>query len=111
MDTTCPELVTDSQMARILRVNLRWLRAEAEAGRIPSVKAERRYLFNRLAVEKTLAARAEGNRLAAVETAEIFRLLRTVEAEFGGNCRTATVLRQELALRDKKALDVEGTPQ
>ena len=57
MNTESP-LVTDSQMARILRVNVRWLRAEADAGRIPCLKAELRYLFNRQAVEKCLAARA-----------------------------------------------------
>lgn len=60
--TTCPELLTDSQMARILRVSLRWLRAEAEAGRIPAVKAERRFLFNRTAVERTLTDRAAQER-------------------------------------------------
>ena len=37
---------------------MRWLRAEAEAGRIPCVKAERRLLFNREAVVKTLSDRA-----------------------------------------------------
>jgi hypothetical protein len=58
MNTTCLELLTDSQLARILRVNVRWLRSEAEAGRIPSVKAERRFLFNRAAVEQVLAERA-----------------------------------------------------
>lgn len=58
MNTTCPELLTDSQMARTLRVNVRWLRSEAEAGRIPAVKAERRFLFNREAVERALAQRA-----------------------------------------------------
>ena len=58
MNTTCPELLTDSQMARTLRVNVRWLKSEAEAGRIPAVKAERRYLFNREAVVRVLAERA-----------------------------------------------------
>ena len=58
MDTTCRELLTDSQMARTLRVNVRWLRSEANAGRIPAVKAERRFLFNREAVERALAQRA-----------------------------------------------------
>jgi len=45
-------------MARTLRVNVRWLRAEAEAGRIPAVRAERRFLFNPHAVVRTLADRA-----------------------------------------------------
>ena len=60
MNTTCPELLTDSQMARTLRVNVRWLRAEAQAGRIPALKAERRFLFNPEAVLRTLADRAAG---------------------------------------------------
>jgi hypothetical protein len=45
-------------MARTLRVNVRWLRSEAEAGRLPAVKAERRYLFNPDAVFRVLAERA-----------------------------------------------------
>jgi hypothetical protein len=58
MNTTCPEIITDSQLARVLRVSVRWLRAEAEAGRLPCVRAERRLLFNREAVVKTLSDRA-----------------------------------------------------
>ena len=58
MHNTCPDLLTDSQMARTLRVNVRWLRSEAQAGRIPAVRAERRYLFNPEAVVRTLADRA-----------------------------------------------------
>jgi len=56
--TSYPELLTDSQMARTLRVTVRWLRAEADADRIPCVKAERRYLFSRQAVLRALAERA-----------------------------------------------------
>jgi hypothetical protein len=51
-------LVTDSQMARILRVHVRWLRAEADAGRLPCVRAETRYLFDRQLIEQTLLERA-----------------------------------------------------
>lgn len=58
MNTTCSELLTDSQMARKLRVTVRWLRGEADAGRVPALKAERRYLFNPDAVVRALAARA-----------------------------------------------------
>lgn len=58
MENTQPKLVTDSQMARILRVRVSWLRNEAEAGRLPSVNAGNRYLFNRDAVVNALAERA-----------------------------------------------------
>ena len=58
MNTTCPEIITDSQLARILRVSVRWLRDEAEGGRLPCIRAERRFLFNRQAVVSALAERA-----------------------------------------------------
>ena len=45
-------------MARQLRVTARWLRAEAEAGRVPCLKAEKRYLFAPAIVERVLAERA-----------------------------------------------------
>lgn len=46
-------------MARRLRVPVRWLRAEAEAGRIPHVRAERVLLFDPEAVERVLLERAQ----------------------------------------------------
>lgn len=52
------ELLTDSEMARELRVRVSWLRSEAKAKRIPSVDAGNRYLFNREAVVQVLADRA-----------------------------------------------------
>jgi hypothetical protein len=52
------KLVTLSQMARRLRVPVRWLRAEAEGGRVPHLKAERVFLFNPQAVEQALVLRA-----------------------------------------------------
>jgi hypothetical protein len=45
-------------MARQLRVPVRWLKAEAEAGRIPHVQAERVFLFDPVAVEAVLVDRA-----------------------------------------------------
>ena len=45
-------------MARLLRIPVRWLRAEAEAGRIPHVKADRVFLFNPETVEQVLLERA-----------------------------------------------------
>jgi len=68
MESTCPLLVTDSQMARILRVTVRWLRAEAEAGRLPCVRAESRLLFNRAAVVETLSNRAASEYISAEGT-------------------------------------------
>jgi hypothetical protein len=44
--------------ARRFRVPVRWLRAEAEAGRIPHVKAERVFLFDPDVVERILLERA-----------------------------------------------------
>ena len=45
-------------MARRLRVSVRWLREEAEAGRVPALSAERQMLFNPDAVEHALSERA-----------------------------------------------------
>lgn len=52
------DLLTDSEMARELRVRVSWLRSEAKAKRIPCVDAGNRYLFNREAVVQVLADRA-----------------------------------------------------
>jgi excisionase family DNA binding protein len=52
------EVLTVNRMARRLGVTARWLRAEAEAGRVPCLRAGNRYLFNPLAVEQALAQRA-----------------------------------------------------
>ena len=51
-------LVTASAMARRLRVTLRWLRAEAEAGRLPCIRAEKQLLFDADVVERVLLERA-----------------------------------------------------
>jgi len=45
-------------MARLLKVSAGWLKAEADAGRVPSLRAGRSYLFAPGAVEKALAERA-----------------------------------------------------
>ncbi len=47
-----------NQMARRLRVTNSWLRSEADAGRVPCLKADKRYLFAPNAVERALAKRA-----------------------------------------------------
>jgi len=54
-----PELLTASQMARRLRVQVRWLRDEAEAGRVPSLDVGNTFLFNEQAVTAALAERAK----------------------------------------------------
>jgi len=50
-------------MARRLGVTQKWMRAEAEAGRIPCLRAGRRFLFNPAAVEQAFAARAAQSRI------------------------------------------------
>ena len=46
-------------MARRLHVTTKWLRGEAEAGRLPHLKAGDRFLFVGDAVEKILYERAK----------------------------------------------------
>lgn len=52
------ELLTLSRLARRLGVTQQWLRDQANAGTIPCLKAGNRYLFNPVAVEEALAAKA-----------------------------------------------------
>jgi len=47
-------------MARRLRVRSDWLRAEAEAGRLPAVKAGDTWLFDSNLIERLLLERARG---------------------------------------------------
>jgi hypothetical protein len=56
---TCEPLIVDlDKLARLLRLSRRWLRAEASAGRIPSILAGKRRLFNPDAVRAAIAAQA-----------------------------------------------------
>jgi hypothetical protein len=57
-----PALLPAGPTARLLRVPVAWLRAEAEAGRVPCLRAGNVFLFSPAAVEKELAARAAENR-------------------------------------------------
>jgi hypothetical protein len=57
-----PALLPVGPMARFLRVPVTWLRAEAEAGRVPCLRAGKVLLFNPSAVEQALAVRAAENR-------------------------------------------------
>jgi len=52
------ELVSLGVLSRELRVTQSWLRAEAEAGRVPCLRAKGRFLFSRAAVETALLERA-----------------------------------------------------
>ena len=58
MMTDLPRLLPTGPMARRLRVPVRWLRGEAEAGRVPCLKAGRVFLFSPAAVEAALVERA-----------------------------------------------------
>lgn len=54
------QLVSDRAMARQIGVPIGWLKAEAEAGRVPSLKAGRTHIFNPVAVVAALSERAAG---------------------------------------------------
>ena len=56
--THLPRLLPLGPMARRLRVPARWLRAEADAGRVPCLKAENAILFDADEVERVLLQRA-----------------------------------------------------
>jgi hypothetical protein len=53
------ELLTLSRAARRFNLTIRWLRAEAEAGRVPCLQAGARYLFELRALSDCLARRAQ----------------------------------------------------
>ncbi len=53
------ELLTIRQAAEQVNLPVRWLKAEAEAGRIPHLRIGRRLMFNLQAVRKALLDRAE----------------------------------------------------
>jgi hypothetical protein len=57
---TDSNLLTVVALAHRLRLPAGWLKAEAKAGRIPSLKIGRYMRFNAVAVERRLAARASG---------------------------------------------------
>ena len=58
METSNTKLLPLRNLARTLHVPARWLREEAEAGRIPALRAGRNFLFELGAVESALLARA-----------------------------------------------------
>lgn len=59
MNTQPPnDIVTLDELSRRLKLSKAWLHREANAGRLPSLRAGKRRLFNPAAVSATLAARA-----------------------------------------------------
>jgi hypothetical protein len=54
-----PKLLPVGPMARRIRVSVAWLREEAEAGRVPCLKAGKVFLFAPDAVETVLEKRAK----------------------------------------------------
>jgi hypothetical protein len=67
MDT---ELLPLARAARRIGVPIRWLRAEAEAGRVPCLRAGARYLFDLGALTATLAERARSEPCMHTPTAD-----------------------------------------
>lgn len=61
------KLLTTPFMARRLRVPVGWLREEAEAGRIPAIKAGRVFLFDPETTERVLVERARQQREGAAD--------------------------------------------
>jgi len=58
-DRQQPKLLPVNLAARRLRVPVKWLREEAEAGRIPHLKAGKQILVHPPSVEATLLERAK----------------------------------------------------
>lgn len=52
------ELLNLPRMSRRLGVAQQWLKEEADAGRVPCLKAGKRYLFDAVAVQGAIASRA-----------------------------------------------------
>lgn len=59
MENRKNNLLKTGQMARCLGVPARWLREEAEAGRIPALKADNIFLFDPETVTRILTERAQ----------------------------------------------------
>jgi hypothetical protein len=59
------KLLPLSQVARELRVPVKWLRDEALAGRVPHLRAGTQFLFDLEALTDVLAKRARSNGSAA----------------------------------------------
>jgi hypothetical protein len=73
-------------MARRLRVPVKWLRAEAEAGRLPHVRADRAFLFDPDAVERVLLAHAQRMEIEPSDD-PLMVLVHRAEAEVEGGAK------------------------
>lgn len=60
MSNTEKDLIPLNVAARRLKVPVKWLRAEAETGRVPAINAAGRWLCSYSAVEAALLNRAKG---------------------------------------------------
>jgi len=58
MDKTTSQLLSLPALAEALKLPKKWLRAEANAGRLPHLRIGSRYRFNRAAVEAAILRRA-----------------------------------------------------
>lgn len=65
------KLFTGATLARWLGVPTAWLHAEADAGRLPHIKAGNVYLFDAETVERILRERAAKEGLTSQEAARI----------------------------------------
>lgn len=63
-------LLPINTVARRLRVPVRWLRGEAESGRIPCLRADGKFLCDLEAVERALLERAWANAPADARRAD-----------------------------------------
>ena len=71
MVTGAPQLLPAGAMAQRLRVTTGWLRDEADAGRLPCLRAGDRYLFHPETIEQMLVERArQGLAVTAAEGGE-----------------------------------------
>ena len=61
MNESCPKPLNLGAMSRRLRVPAKWLRAEAEAGRIPHLRAGSVLLFDPDVVERIILERLRAN--------------------------------------------------
>ena len=66
MERNTPILVSLPELAKVLNLPERWIKAEADSGRLPHLKIGRRYRFNLVAVTNALAERAANGGKASV---------------------------------------------
>ena len=62
------DLLPLQQAAGLLHIPAKWLRSEADAGRVPHIKAGARYLFELSSLTESLATRIQAQRAASHQT-------------------------------------------